>query len=86
MGDDQADLSRLSNVLKVVAEVNERCWRGDDCELCDGVREGVGELAAHTQSHSDILEQRVSKISNFQTSLIPMAIRHGHCSTARWRL
>lgn len=59
-GHDQADLSRLSNVLKVVEEVNERCWRGDDCELCEGVRHGVGEIAGHVQTHADLLEQRVS--------------------------
>lgn len=58
--EEQADLSRLSNVLKVVAEVNERCWRGDDCELCDGVNHGVGELAGHLQGHSGLLEHRVS--------------------------
>jgi sorting nexin-8 len=40
-------------------EVNERCWRGDDCELCDGVRHGVEQVAHHTQAHSDLLEQRV---------------------------
>ena len=59
-GHDQADLSRLSNIFKVVEEVNERCWRGDDCELCEGVRHGVGEIAGHFQTHADLLEQRVS--------------------------
>jgi sorting nexin-8 len=54
----QADLSRLTNILNVVVEVNERCWRGDDCELCDGVRHGVEQVALHTQAHSDLLEQR----------------------------
>jgi sorting nexin-8 len=58
--DEQADLSRLTNVLKVVVEVNEQCWRGDDCELCDGVRHGIQEAAVHTQTHSDLLEHRVS--------------------------
>lgn len=58
--DEQADLFRLTNVLKVVVEVNEQCWRGDDCELCDGVRHGIQEAAAHTQTHSDLLEHRVS--------------------------
>ncbi|KAH7926033.1 hypothetical protein BV22DRAFT_1194706 [Leucogyrophana mollusca] len=56
--DDQADLARLTNVLRVVVEVNERCWRGDDCELCDGVRQGLGHVAVHTQRQSDLLEQR----------------------------
>ncbi|KAF8141550.1 hypothetical protein EV363DRAFT_1308412 [Boletus edulis] len=53
-----ADLARLTNVLRVVVEVNERCWRGDDCELCDGVRTGIGRIAEHTQQQSDLLEQR----------------------------
>jgi len=58
-----ADLSRLTNVLNVVVEVNERCWRGDDCELCDGVRHGVEQVAQHTQAHSDLLEQRTRSLS-----------------------
>jgi hypothetical protein len=49
----------LTNILNAVVEVNERCWRGDDCELCDGVRHGVEQVAHHTQTHSDLLEQRV---------------------------
>lgn len=53
-----ADLSRLTNVLKVVAEVNEHCWRGENCELCEGVREGVGQFAVHTQTHADLLDSR----------------------------
>ncbi|KAH7908926.1 hypothetical protein BJ138DRAFT_1067954 [Hygrophoropsis aurantiaca] len=58
--DEQADLARLTNVLRVVVEVNERCWRGDECELCDGVRQGVSHVAVHTQRQSDLLEQRTS--------------------------
>jgi sorting nexin-8 len=57
--DRQADLARLTNILNVVVEVNERCWRGEDCELCDGVRHGVEQVAQHTQTHSDLLEHRV---------------------------
>jgi sorting nexin-8 len=57
--DGQADLSRLTNVMKALVEVNDHCWRGDDCELCDGVRQGIGHVAAHTQRHSDLVEQRV---------------------------
>ena len=57
--EQQADLSRLTNILNAVVEVNERCWRGDDCELCDGIRHGVEQVAHHTQTHSDLLEQRV---------------------------
>ncbi|KAH9941503.1 hypothetical protein B0H21DRAFT_869618 [Amylocystis lapponica] len=49
--DVQADVARLTNT-------NERCWRGDGCELCAGVRQGLGHVAAHTQKHADSLEHR----------------------------
>jgi sorting nexin-8 len=57
--DQQADLARLTNTMKVLMEVNERCWRGDNCDLCSGVRTGLGHTAEHLQRHSDMLEQRV---------------------------
>ncbi|KIJ20909.1 hypothetical protein PAXINDRAFT_165733 [Paxillus involutus ATCC 200175] len=57
-----ADLARLTNVMRVIAEVNERCWRGDECDLCDGVRRGVGHVAEHTQRQSDLLEQRTNSL------------------------
>ncbi|KAG2338630.1 hypothetical protein BDR05DRAFT_893252 [Suillus weaverae] len=60
--DDQADLARLTNVLRAVVEVNERCWRGDECELCDGVRQGIAQVASHTQQQSDLLEQRTNTL------------------------
>ncbi|KAH9479355.1 Sorting nexin MVP1 [Psilocybe cubensis] len=56
--DNQGDLARLTNTLRVVVEVNETCWRGDDCELSNGVRSGLSQLAAHTQRHSEISELR----------------------------
>ncbi|TCD71838.1 Sorting nexin mvp1 [Steccherinum ochraceum] len=56
--DAQGDLARMSNTVKALVEVNERCWRGDDCELCSGVRQGLGTVAQHTQRHSDALEDR----------------------------
>lgn len=55
-----ADITRLANVLRAIAEVNERCWRGDQCDLCDGVRQGIGQVAIHTQHHSDLLEGRTN--------------------------
>ena len=84
----QADLSRLTNILNVVVEVNERCWRGDDCELCDGVRHGVEQVALHTQAHSDLLEQRVCFSVNFLYTLYLMyhiidshfTIQHARCA------
>lgn len=57
-----ADLARLTNVLRAVVEVNERCWRGDECELCDGVRQGIVHVASHTQRQSDLLEQRTNAL------------------------
>ena len=56
----QADTARLTNALKVVVEVNQRCWRGDECELCSGVRQGISEVAAHAERHGDAMEHRVS--------------------------
>jgi len=58
--DNQGDLSRLTNTLRAVIEVNETCWRGDDCELSNGVRAGLEQVAGHTQRHSEISELRVS--------------------------
>ncbi|KAI6113058.1 hypothetical protein F5141DRAFT_1111325 [Pisolithus sp. B1] len=60
--DDQADITRLAHVLRAIAEVNERCWRGDECDLCDGVRKGIGHVATHTQHHSDLLEERTNML------------------------
>jgi len=56
--DAQGDLARLTNTLRAVVEVNETCWRGDDCELSNGVRSGLEQVAAHTQRHSEISEIR----------------------------
>lgn len=58
--DAQADLARLTNTVKSLVEVNERCWRGDECELCAGVRQGLVDSATHLQKHSDMLEHRAS--------------------------
>jgi sorting nexin-8 len=55
----QADLSRLTNTLKTLVEMNGQCWKGQDCELSDGVRQGVNVVSAHTQRHTDLLELRV---------------------------
>ena len=59
--DAQGDLARLTNTLRAVIEVNETCWRGDDCELSNGVRTGLEQFALHTQRHSEIAEIRVSQ-------------------------
>jgi sorting nexin-8 len=62
---DQGDMARLTNTLRAVVEVNEQCWRGDDCELAAGVRLGLQQVAAHTQRHSELSELRVSPYTLF---------------------
>ncbi|TFY80322.1 hypothetical protein EWM64_g3691 [Hericium alpestre] len=56
--DVKADLSRLTNTLKALVEVNGQCWRGEECELSDGVNLGIRRVSEHTQRHTDLLEQR----------------------------
>ncbi|KAJ7765471.1 hypothetical protein DFH07DRAFT_810675 [Mycena maculata] len=65
--DDQGDMARLTNTLRAVVEVNEQCWRGDDCELSTGVRLGLQQVAAHTQRHSELSELRTRTL--FDTTL-----------------
>jgi hypothetical protein len=52
-------LSRLTNTLKTLAEVNAQCWKGPDCDLSEGVRQGIDVVSAHTQRQADLLELRV---------------------------
>ncbi|KAJ3555989.1 hypothetical protein NM688_g2277 [Phlebia brevispora] len=61
IADPQADSARLTNTLRALVEVNDRCWRGDDCELCAGVRQGISTVADHTQRHADTLEHRAQR-------------------------
>jgi sorting nexin-8 len=55
----QADLSRLTNTLKTLVELNGQCWKGEDCDLSEGVKQGINVVASHTQRHTDLLELRV---------------------------
>ncbi|KAH8833010.1 hypothetical protein DL96DRAFT_1523298 [Flagelloscypha sp. PMI_526] len=56
---EQSDLARLSNTLRVVNEINGACWRGEACELDNGVRLGLEQVAAHASRHSELAEVRV---------------------------
>ncbi|KAI9433431.1 hypothetical protein BJY52DRAFT_1198651 [Lactarius psammicola] len=57
-----ADLSRLTNTLKTLVEVNGQCWKGEDCDLSQGVNQGIVALSSHTQRHTDLLELRTSAL------------------------
>ena len=57
--ENQADMARLTNTLRAVVEVGEPCWRGDDCELSNGVRVGLGRVAEQVQVQSELSENRV---------------------------
>jgi len=59
-----SDLARLTNTLRAVVEVNERCWRGDECELSNGVRLGLEQVALHTQRDSEMSEARIQALLN----------------------
>lgn len=57
---EQSDLSRLTNTLRAVVEVGAPCWRSEECELSNGVRAGLSQVAAHTQRYAEMQELRVS--------------------------
>jgi Sorting nexin 8/Mvp1 BAR domain len=54
-----ADLSRMTMTLNALVEGNGECWRGEECELCGGVRTGLGAVARHASVAADSEEQRV---------------------------
>lgn len=85
--DLQADSARLTGALKVLVEVNQRCWRGDECELCSGVRQGISEVANHVERHGDALEHRVSAASYYPDSAMSKHIhRLARYCTLLWRV
>ena len=84
--DSQADTARLTNALKVVVEVNAKCWRGEECELCSGVRQGLTTVATHTQQHGDALEHRVSIPLDYSVQSLMSICRHAICYIRHWNL
>jgi sorting nexin-8 len=59
--DEQADLSRLTNAFRVLNEGNQPlCWRGEDCELSGGVKQGLERVSEHLQIQADLVDQRAS--------------------------
>lgn len=59
-----ADLSRMTITLNALVEGNGNCWRGEECELCGGVRSGLRAASGHVAVAADLEEQRVS-VSNY---------------------
>lgn len=53
-----ADLTRLAMTINSLNEVNATCWRGEGCEACGGVRDGLGRVSARVQGHAANLERR----------------------------
>jgi len=58
-----ADLSRLTITLNALNEVNAQCWRGDECELCDGVRGGLEHVSVYVMKQAEELDQRARLMS-----------------------
>lgn len=57
--ENQGDMARLTNTLRAIIEVGEPCWRGDDCELSNGVRTGLAQVSDYTQRQAELSENRV---------------------------
>lgn len=62
-----ADLTRLAMTINSLNEANGECWRGEGCEGCVGVREGLGRVSTRMQAHAANLERRADGI--FSTTL-----------------
>lgn len=60
-----ADLSRLTTGFRVLNEVNQpMCWRGDGCELANGLRQGIETVAQHLQTQADLVDQRTQGLQH----------------------
>jgi sorting nexin-8 len=58
--DDQADLSRLTSGFRVLNEVNQpMCWRGNGCDLANGLKQSIETVAQHLQNQADLVDHRV---------------------------
>lgn len=57
--ENQGDMARLTNTMRAIIEVGEPCWRGDDCELSNGVRAGLARVSDYTQRQAELSEDRV---------------------------
>ncbi|THH05409.1 hypothetical protein EW145_g4817 [Phellinidium pouzarii] len=60
----QADFSRLTMSINALNEFNAQCWRGDECELCTGVRSGLEQVSNHIAKQSDDLDTRSRAMSS----------------------
>lgn len=60
-----ADLSRLTTGFRVLNEVNQpMCWRGDGCELANGLKQGIETVAQHLQTQADLVDQRTQGLQH----------------------
>ncbi|KZV94561.1 hypothetical protein EXIGLDRAFT_708456 [Exidia glandulosa HHB12029] len=57
-----ADLTRLAMTLNSLNEVNGTCWRGESCDACAGVRDGLGRVSGRVQGHAHNLERRADTL------------------------
>ncbi len=82
----QGDLARLTNTVRAVVEVNENCWRGDECDLSSGVKAGLEQAAAHFQRHAELSELRVGRRASIWVGLSANEVlRRECCLTLLWK-
>ncbi|KAH7105765.1 hypothetical protein BKA62DRAFT_826193 [Auriculariales sp. MPI-PUGE-AT-0066] len=62
-----ADLTRLSMTLDSLGEVRGPCWRGEGCESCIGVRDGLTRVSRRLSAHAANVERRANGL--FSTTL-----------------
>ncbi|EJD47959.1 hypothetical protein AURDEDRAFT_113230 [Auricularia subglabra TFB-10046 SS5] len=57
-----ADLTRLAMTINSLNEVNAECWRGETCETCVGVKDGLGRVSMRVQGHAANVERRADTL------------------------